>query len=98
MTKTQFCIHHYGLKPTGSAHRHAADGPMLALTCGEPLPAGARFRTCTPRYTEPRAVGERPAALARGIHQVREHVRHLLSQVSRLLFADAFLEFERKHP
>ena len=71
---------------------------MLALTRGEPLPAGARFRTCTPRYTDPRAVGERTAALARGIHQVREQVSHMLSQVYRLLFGDAILEFERKHP
>ena len=37
-------------------------------------------------------------ALAGGIYQVREQDRHLLSQVSRLRFGDAFLEFERKHP
>ena len=49
MTKTQCCIHHCGLKLTRSAHRHAADVPMLALTRGEPLPAGVRFRTCTTR-------------------------------------------------
>ena len=33
-----------------------------------------------------------------GIPQVREQVRHLLSQVSRLRFGDAVLEFERKDP
>jgi hypothetical protein len=47
---------------------------------------------------EPRAVGESTAALARGIQQVREHVSHLLSQVYRVRFGDASLEFERKHP
>lgn len=29
---------------------------------------------------------------------MREHVSHMLGQVYRLLFGDAILEFERKHP
>jgi hypothetical protein len=38
------------------------------------------------------------SALERGIHQVRQHVGHLVSQMYRVLFADAFLECKRKQP
>jgi hypothetical protein len=40
--------------------------------------------------------GARTAVSERGIPQVREQVRHLLSQVSRLHFGDAVLKFKRK--
>ena len=47
---------------------------------------------------EPRAnAGARTAASEWSIPQVRKQVRRLLSQVYRLLFGDAFLEFERKY-
>src|SRR4029434_4879100 len=82
--------------PTSTSTRWSLDpSPSPSMCCSTADSNRADRRSFCSRRA---AAGERTATLEWRIPQVRKQVRHLLRQVSRLLFGGVFLKFECKDP